>query len=175
MEIYLSLFLSFVKIGLFGFGGGYAMLPLIQNEVVAAPHNWISLADFYDIVAISQMTPGPIAINMATYVGYTVTDNVWGSLLATFGVCILPFIIMLILSKFYLKFKGNIYLDSVFIGLRPAIIGLVSAVAISMINKHNFIDIYSVVIFLGVFYATWHKYSPIKLILISGIAGMIIY
>lgn len=175
MEIYLSLFSSFFKIGLFGFGGGYAMLPLIQHEVVSAPHNWLSMADFIDIVAISQMTPGPIAINSATYVGYIVTGSVWGSICATFGVCLPPLAIMLLISKFYLKFRENHYMDMLFAGLKPAIIGLIAAAALTLMNSHNFIDFSSGLIFLATFAATLLRLDPIKLILAAGVAGLLIY
>ena len=94
--LYVELLYSFLKIGLFGFGGGYAMLSLIQSEIVDK-HGWITNAEFTDIVAISQMTPGPIAINSATYVGYTATGSVWGSVLATVGVCLPSMIIMMIM------------------------------------------------------------------------------
>lgn len=175
MELYFSLFTAFFKIGLFGFGGGYAMLPLIQHEVVAAPHRWLSMADFIDIVAISQMTPGPIAINSATYVGYTVTGSFWGAVVATVGVCLPPLVIMLLISRFYLKFRSNHYMEMTFAGLKPAIIGLIAAAALSLMNEHNFIDKGSIIIFLAVFVATLLKTDPIKLIIAAGTAGLIIY
>lgn len=175
MQIYLSLFTTFLKIGLFGFGGGYAMLPLIQHEVVAAPHCWLSMKDFIDIVAISQMTPGPIAVNSATYVGYTVTGSFWGAVIATFGVCLPPLVIMLLISKFYLKFRDNHYMDMTFAGLKPAIIGLIAAAALTLMNSHNFIDFKSGLIFAAVFAATVYKIDPIKLILASGLAGLALY
>ena len=101
--LYLQLFWTFFKIGLFGFGGGYAMLSLIQGEVVTA-HGWLTSQQFTDIVAVSQMTPGPIGINSATYVGFTATGSVWGSVVATFAVCLPSFILMLTISKFFLKY-----------------------------------------------------------------------
>ena len=97
--VYLQLLYSYLKIGFFGFGGGYAMLALIQNEVVVR-HHWLTNSELTDIIAISQMTPGPIAINSATYVGYTVTGNIWGSLLATFAVSLPSLTIMLLITKF---------------------------------------------------------------------------
>jgi len=175
MKIYLDLFIAFFKIGLFGFGGGYAMLPLIQHEVVGAPHKWLSMADFTDIVAISQMTPGPIAINSATYVGYTVTGSFWGAVVATFAVCLPPLVIMLLISKFYLKFRENHYMDMIFAGLKPAIVGLIAAAALTLMNSHNFIDYKSVVIFAMVFIATIFKIDPIKLIVAAGVSGIVLY
>lgn len=97
--LYLNLFYTFFKIGLFGFGGGYAMLSMIQGEVVTR-HGWLTPQEFTDIVAISQMTPGPIGINSATYIGYTATGSVWGSVLATLALVLPSFIIMLILYRF---------------------------------------------------------------------------
>ncbi|HOI90393.1 MAG TPA: chromate transporter [Candidatus Rifleibacterium sp.] len=175
MQIYLDLFIVFFKIGLFGFGGGYAMLPLIQHEVVSEPHKWLSMADFTDIVAISQMTPGPIAINSATYVGYTVSGSVWGAVVATFAVCLPPLVIMLLISKFYLRFRENHYMEMIFAGLKPAIIGLITAAALTLMNSHNFIDYKSIVIFVAVFIATLFKIDPIKLIIVAGISGIVLY
>lgn len=175
MTIYLEIFLSFLKVGLFGFGGGYAMLPLIKEEIVNAPHLWLTIEQFADIVAISQMTPGPIAINSATFVGYMVTGNIYGSITATLGVCIPPFVLMLILSKFYLKFKDSKYSDKLFYALKPAVIGLIGAAAVSMLNDKNFPDKISFVLFGLMFFASFKKIDPIKLILAAGVAGIVIY
>lgn len=175
METYFLLFVSFFKIGLFGFGGGYAMLPLIQHEVVAAPHQWLTMADFTDIVAISQMTPGPIAINSATYVGYAVSGGISGAVVATFAVCLPPLVIMLLFSRFYIKFRDNHYVEMAFVGLKPAIIGLIAAAALSLMNAHNFIDKSSIFIFIATFIASFYKTDPIKLIMLSGLAGLILY
>lgn len=175
MHLYLELFLSFFKIGLFGFGGGYAMLPLIEHEVVGAPHLWLSVIDFTDMVAISQITPGPVAINMATYVGYSVSGNVFGSILATVGVSLPPLLIMLLISKFYLKFRKNQYVEMVFSTLRPGILGLIAAAAISLMNSYNFIDKTSIAIFVAVFAASLCKVHPIKLIIAAGAAGLLLY
>ena len=106
--VYLQLLYSYLKIGFFGFGGGYAMLALIQNEIVVR-HHWLTNSELTDIIAISQMTPGPIAINSATYVGYTVTGNIWGSLLATFAVSLPSLTIMLLITKFYMVLHNNRY------------------------------------------------------------------
>ena len=104
--IYLQLFYTFFKIGLFGFGGGYAMLSMIQGEVVTR-YGWVSSQEFTDIVAISQMTPGPIGINAATYVGFTSTGSIWGSVIATFAVVLPSFILMLTISKFFLRYQKH--------------------------------------------------------------------
>ncbi len=175
MQIYFKLFISFFKIGLFGFGGGYAMLPLIKHEIVDAPNQWLTIKDFSDIVAISQMTPGPIAINSATYVGYTVSGGITGAIIATLAVCLPPLIIMLCLSAFYLKFRNNKIIESVFKSLKPAIIGLIAAAALSLMNRHNFAGISSVAIFFVSFTAAFKRFDPFKLIIAAGIAGIIIY
>ncbi|WP_207648631.1 chromate transporter [Clostridium sp. N3C] len=173
MMIYLKLLISFFKIGLFSFGGGYAMLPMIEREVVDL-NGWITQKEFIDIVAISQSTPGPISINSATYIGYK-TAGVLGSTMATLGTVLPSFIIMLIICKFFLKFKGNEYLESALSGLRPVVIGLIAAAAISLIGE-SFIDYKSIIIFAVVFIATFKfKVDPIIMIVVSGIAGVLLY
>ncbi len=173
--IYLKLFLTFFKIGLFSFGGGYAMLPMIKNEIVNM-NGWLTLIEFTNIVAISQVTPGPIAINSATYVGYTVTQNVFGAFVSTFGVSLPSIIVMLILCKFVLKFKDNMTLKNAFKGLRPTVVGLILAAAVMLINKVNFIDYKSVVIFLvSLFLFLKYNLNPILMLLGSAIVGLLIY
>ena len=145
--IWLQLLYVYLKIRIFGFGGGYAMLSLIQADVVDR-YKWISLQEFTDIVAISQMTPGPIGINSATYIGYTAIHNagyspfmaVLGSCLTTFAVCLPSFILVLVISYFFAKFKNNKYVVAAFTGLRPATVGLIAAAALMLMNKENFID-----------------------------------
>ena len=158
MSIYLQLFLTFFKIGLFGFGGGYGMLSLIQNEVVER-NGWISASEFTDIVAISQMTPGPIGINSATYIGYTATNSVLGSCIATFAVILPSFIIILTICHFFSKFKKNTDVQHIMQGLRPAVIGLIAAAALLLINEENFVDYLSWIFFAGAFLPT-PKTSP---------------
>ena len=119
--IYLQLFISYLKIGFFGFGGGYAMLSLIHNEVVLQ-NAWLTNEEFTNIVAISQMTPGPIAINSATYVGYTVA-GFWGSVVATLSVCLPALTLMIILTRFFIKLKDNRYMKSVIAFMRPVVMG----------------------------------------------------
>ncbi|NLJ41931.1 MAG: chromate transporter [Clostridiales bacterium] len=173
--IYLRLFLIFFKIGLFSFGGGYAMLPLIQAEVVDI-NNWLKISEFTDIVAISQITPGPIAINSATYIGYTVTNSIFGSALAPLGVTLPSIIIMLVIGNYFFKFQDNKYVTNAFVGLRPTVVGLVLAAMLLLINKETFIDYYSVILFVLAFIATYKfKIHPILLTLIAGIIGYIIY
>lgn len=173
--IYWHLWCVYLKIGLFGFGGGYAMLSLIQYEVVDK-HHWLSLQEFTDVVAISQMTPGPIGINSATYIGYTVTGNVWGSVIATIAVCLPSFLLVLLISFFFVKFKKNKYVAAAFTGLRPMTVGLIAAAALIMMNGENFIDYKSILIFAAAFYLTWrYKVHPILMICMAGVAGVILY
>ena len=181
--IYLQLFYTFFKIGLFGFGGGYAMLSMIQGEVVTR-YDWVSTQEFTDIVAISQSTPGPIGINAATYVGFTATGSIWGSVIATFAVVLPSFILMLTISKFCLKYQKHPAVEAVFSGLRPAVVGLLASAALVLMNVENFgsptDDTYtfviSIIIFLVAFIGT-KKYhaNPILMIIACGIAGLILY
>ena len=167
----LKLFYTFFKIGLFGFGGGYAMISMIQGEVVTR-YEWLSSSDFTDIIAISQMTPGPIGINSATYVGYTV---------ATFSVVLPSFILMIFISRFFLKYQRHPAVEAVFNGLRPGVVGLLAAAALVLMNGENFgTDTYQVVIsillFIGCFIASnRYKVNPILLIVCSGVLGYFIY
>lgn len=182
MIVYLNLFLTYLKIGLFGFGGGYAMLSLIQHEAVEVVHwgeesPWISPTEFTDIVAISQMTPGPIGINSATYIGYTVTGNIWGSLIATFAVCLPSFLLVLMVSRFILKHKDHPIIKGIFAGLRPVVVGLIGAAALLLMNRENFTDnTFSIAIAAIAFALTYFtKVHPIMIIVLAGIAGYIIY
>ncbi len=181
--LYLQLFYTFFKIGLFGFGGGYAMLSMIQGEVVTR-YGWLTSQEFTDIVAISQMTPGPIGINSATYVGFTATGSVWGSIIATLAVVLPSFILMLAISKFFLKYQKHPVVEAVFSGLRPAVVGLLASAALVLMNAENFSspkeDMYSFIIscliFLVAFVGTRkYKINPILMIVACGIAGLILY
>ena len=181
--IYLQLFYTFFKIGLFGFVGGYAMLSMIQGEVVTR-YGWLTAQEFTDIVAISQMTPGPIGINAATYVGFTATGSVLGSILATFAVILPSFILMLTISKFFLKYQKHPVVEAVFSGLRPAVVGLLASAALVLMTNENFGSptndtyqfIVSVVIFLIAFIGTRkYKVNPILMILACGLAGFFLY
>lgn len=178
--IYLQLFWAYLKIGIFGFGGGYAMLSMIQFEIVEH-YQWISAEEFADIVALSQMTPGPISINMATFTGYTV-GGFWGSLIATASL-VLPSLLMLYLVlKMLFKHKDNYIVKSTLSLMKPVIAGLIFVAALLMMNSSNFTDFglhqnnISVIIcaltFVGVF---WAKINPILLILASGLVGYLVY
>lgn len=129
--IYLELFFSFFKIGLFSFGGGYAAMPLIQDQVVAS-HQWLSMPEFTDLVTISQMTPGPIAINSATFVGIKIA-GVPGAIVATFG-CILPScVIVMLIARLYLKYRSMNMLQGVLASLRPAVVAMIASAGVSIL------------------------------------------
>lgn len=181
--IWLQLFYSFFKIGLFGFGGGYAMLSMIQGEVVTR-YEWLTPQEFTDIIAISQMTPGPIGINSATYIGYTATGSVWGSALATFALVLPSFIVMLILYRFFMRYHNNRHVTDTFAGLRPAVIGLIASAALVLMNSENFGSptgdtlqfVVSLLIFGAVLVANFFfKVNAILLIILAGVAGFLIY
>ncbi len=172
--IYLQLLYSYLKIGFFGFGGGYAMLSLIHNEVVAE-HGWLTEQQFADIVAVSQVTPGPIAVNSATYVGYSVTGNVWGSIIATVAVCLPALTVMLLVTRFYLRLSGNRHVAGAMRGMQPVIVGMVAAAALLLVTPATFIDWRSWAIFGVCLAAALFKTNPIILIILSGAAGVLIY
>lgn len=195
--VYLSLFLSFFKIGLFGFGGGLAILSLIQMEVER--HGWMTQQEFVDIVAVSQVTPGPIGINCATYVGYT-TAGFWGSILATTAIVLPSLIIMLSICRAYFwlntHFRNNPYFTTTLRMLRFTVIGLIAAAALLLMKPTTFIDSFSWGIFAAVaFFTILPELSksrtaslsspvgriirsvshPILLIVLAGIAGYLLY
>ena len=131
MTIIFSLLASFFQVGLFSFGGGYAAMPLIQNQIVTL-HHWLSMSEFTDLITISQMTPGPIAINSATFVGIKIA-GITGALVATLG-CILPScIIVMLLAKLYLKYRNLDVLQKVLKRLRPAVIAMIASAGVSIL------------------------------------------
>ena len=181
--IYLELFSTFFIIGMFTIGGGYAMLSLIQNEVVTV-HGWIDDGTFTDIVAISQMTPGPIGINSATYIGYEVLSKsgaseflcVLGSFTATFAVVLPSFLIVLWICSIYDRYKGHYMFQGIMSGLKPATLGLIGTAALSLATPENFIDWKSFVLFIAAFVATFRfRINPITTIIAGGLIGLIIY
>ena len=188
--IFLSLFITFFEIGLFGFGGGYGMLSLIQNEVVHN-HAWMSSAEFTNIVAISQMTPGPIGINSATYCGFTAVKNagmgstmaILGSVTATFALVLPSFILMVLIAKLFLKYMKTPLVESIFSGLRPAVVGLLAAAALLLMNEENFgtfaNDPWRFCISVALFLATWigtkvMRINPILMMAFAGFAGLLL-
>lgn len=189
--IFWKLFYIFLRIGIFSFGGGLAMIALIQNEVVEK-QGWLTAQEFTDVVATSQITPGPVGINTATYAGYTAVVNAgypeWlgiaGAFLASFAVILLPLILMLLVCKFLLRNKDNPLIASAMSTLRLAIVGLIAAAALLMVTPENFGNyavspkqlFVSIGIFLTVFVASFkYKASPILLILLSGVVGALVY
>lgn len=181
--IYLQLLFSFIQIGLFSFGGGYAALPLIQNQVVTV-HGWLTMSEFADVITISQMTPGPIAINAATFVGIRV-GGILGAIIATIG-CVLPScVIVLFLAFVYYKYRGLTTVQGVLNGLRPAVISLITSAGLSLLilalwnGKDSIIenfDYISLVIFIISFLLLRKfKVNPIVVMLGGGILGLCIY
>ena len=176
--ILLELFISYLKIGFFGFGGGYAMLSLIQNEVVVR-HGWIPAAQFPDIVAVSQITPGPIAINSATYIGYTVA-GFWGSVVATVAVSLPSLTIMVLLTRFFFKLHNNRYVAGVVSAMTPVVLGMILSAALLLMfpassEEASFIDGWSWALFGATLVGSWRKVNPILMILLSAVAGIVIY
>jgi chromate transporter len=169
--IYLQMVFTFFKIGLFSFGGGYAILAMIQQEVVVK-YAWLTEAEFVQVVAISQMTPGPIAINAATFIGYH-KAGVFGGLLCTLGVILPSVIIMLIITVSYLKLKKLAWFQQIFKRLRLLSVGLIAA-ALIMIMGNAVEGWYSVAIFATSFLLTWRfKLNPFTMLIAAAIFGML--
>ncbi|MCI9285679.1 MAG: chromate transporter [Muribaculaceae bacterium] len=188
--IYLRLIWSYLKIGLFGFGGGYAMLALIEKEIVGP--GWVSEQMFTDIVAISQMTPGPIGINSATYIGYVAPGEysealsspvygILGSILCTLVVIIPSFLLVAYTSHLIHRHRDSDVVQGIFMGLRPVVVGLIASAALLLMNGANFgtetTDVlWSIAIcvaaFVMVHIIKWH---PILIMCLAGLAGWIIY
>ena len=189
--IFVELLCSFLMIGLFSFGGGYGMLSVIQGEVVVR-HAWLTAAEFTDIVAVSQMTPGPIGINSATYVGYTAVFNatgsealaVLGSFTASFAVMLPSIVLMLIVSRFFMKYSKHKNVENVFRLLRPAVVGLIASAALLLMTEENFgsptetpLQFWvSVTLFVAAFVAMkFYKVSPILILVLAGVFGGVFY
>lgn len=181
--IFIELFTTFFVIGMFTIGGGYAMLSLIQNQVVTI-HGWIDDVTFTDIVAVSQMTPGPIGINSATYVGYEVLANsgaselmcILGSFTATFAVVLPSFIIVLAICRVYDKWKDHPIFQGILSGLKPAVIGLIGTAVLSVATPENFIDWKSYALCVLAFLALYFKKAgPFTIIGLGAVAGLILY
>jgi len=170
--IYFKLFWEFLKIGAFTFGGGYAMIPLIEKEIVNKCH-WLTMEQFTDVIAIAEMTPGPIAVNSATFVGYKVA-KFWGAVASTAGVVLPSFIIIWIIASVFSQFQANPVVQAAFRGLKPAVLGLIIVAAISigkvsvLSGYKSLLILFSTVIALLVF-----KIHPILMLVISGTIGVI--
>ena len=189
--IFFLLFYTFFVIGLFGFGGGYGMLSLIQHETVEHWH-WLSSSQFTDIVAISQMTPGPVGINSATYCGYTACINagysmpmaILGSATATFALVLPSLILMVLISKMFMRYMHTRTVTSVFTGLRPAVVGLLAAATLLLCSKENFStpteNPWQFWISCALFAATAFgtgvlKINPIRMICYAALAGLVLF
>lgn len=173
MSLLLKLYLVFLKIGTFGFGGGYAMLPLIQKEIVAN-NGWLSPSEFIDIIGISQMTPGPIAINSATFVGFR-ASGFFGSLVATLGVVTTSFILISLANYFFTRFKNSKVLENALKGMRPALVGLIISVFLTM-SYDSYKDFNSIIIAIIIGFLLYKtKLHPILIILIAALLGVVFY
>jgi len=189
--LFVQLIVTFFIIGLFGFGGGAAMISLIQGEVVSH-YGWMTVAEFTDVVAVSQVTPGPIGINVATYVGYTAVVNagyapwvgVIGSACATLAMVTPSITIMAGISVFILKHREHWIVKSIFSGLRPAVVGLLAAAVLVLMQEENFGNphtdlhrfVMSLVLYMGTFFAYYrYRLNPILLVAISGLLGALCY
>jgi chromate transporter len=171
--ILLELYFAFLRIGLFSIGGGYVMLPLIQKEIIIN-QGWLTLTEFVDILAIAEMTPGPVAINSATFIGYS-TAGFWGSFFATAGV-VTPSIVLMILAATFLRhFYENRWVQAAFSGLRPAVIALISGAAI-FVARAAIVDLPSILLGTAVFaLLVFTRLHPILVLALSAVAGIIIY
>ncbi|MBS5150472.1 MAG: chromate transporter [Butyricicoccus pullicaecorum] len=183
--IYWELFWSFFQIGLFSIGGGHAAMPLIQNQVVDI-HSWLTMSQFADIMTISEMTPGPIAINSATFVGIQ-TAGILGAIVSTLG-CVFPScIIVLTLAYIYYRFRGLSVIQGVLAGLRPAVVAMIASAGISLLimavygqqtlpSNLGQVDIIACIIFAAAFFILrkW-KWNPIYVMAGSGVLGVLLY
>lgn len=171
--ILLELFITFLKIGLFSFGGGYAMLPLIRQEVTMT-HAWMTETQFIDMLAISEMTPGPIAVNTATFVGNSVIGPIGGAV-ATIGVALPSFVIVSLLFYFLARFKENKVVNLFFRGLRVVVVGLIAAGFISIIPD-SLVDVKAILIAAITFtLIQWKKVHPVLCIFIAAVLGFVFY
>ncbi len=180
--IYLELFITFLKIGAFTFGGGYAMLPMIQSEVIS--HGWLDASELVDFIAVSESTPGPFAVNISTFVGMR-TAGVFGAFCATFGVVLPSFVTILIVAKCYDKFRESRAVKGCMTGLKPAVVGLISAALVTtgqavffpagitagVFTSPSFLC--SAGIFIAMLALSLKKLHPIAVILISAVLGML--
>ena len=175
---YLSLFISMLKIGLFTFGGGYAMIALLENEFVSKK-KWLEKDEFLDVAAIAESTPGPIAINAATYIGYK-NAGVIGSTIATLGICIPSFVIIYVISLFFDEFLSMTYVAYAFKGIQVCVVYLILSAGLKMLKQmkktvFNSIIIWSTLVSMVTFSVLAVKFSTIIYILLSGTAGVVLY
>ena len=172
--ILIQLFLIFTQIGLFAFGGGYAILPLIEKEIVNNFH-WLTYKEFLEVVTISQLTPGPISVNAATFVGYKI-GGILGSIVATVSVCLPSVIIMLMVVRFLKKFETNIWVTNILKGLRPAVVALIASAAYSIVKSGGISDLKGIIIgVVSFFLLRSKKLNPILILILAGIVGVLVY
>ena len=190
MMLLLKLFLTFFKIGMFSFGGGYGILSVMQGEIVTR-NGWLSMAEFTDIVAISQMTPGPISINMATYVGYSIINNtmnsqplaIAASLITSLALMLPSLILMTIISRYLLKYSKGPTVNAIFSVLRPTVVGLIASAALLLMTSENYgtptetpLRFWvSVIISIAAFTAVRRKVNPILILVLSGLFTGVLY
>lgn len=176
--IYLQLYLSYLKIGFFSFGGGYGMLSLLYEEVVVR-QEWISAAELSDIIAISQMTPGPIAINSATYIGYTV-GGFLGSIISSLAVCTPALTMMILITRSYIKLRDSLYIRKMMSCIKPIVLAMIASAAVMLLfpedeSQSSFVDVWSYLLFIAAFIASLLRVNAIFLIAASALLGILIY
>ncbi|MGB3367958.1 MAG: chromate transporter [Acidaminobacteraceae bacterium] len=173
MKEYLKIFTIFFRIGAFTFGGGYAMIPLIEGEIVGK-NEWISSDEFLDALAVSQSLPGAVAINMSTFVGYKIR-GIRGAIMACLGIILPSFFIILFLSGFLIKYKDNLYLKNAFKGVRPAVVALI-LVSVYKLQKSVEKSRFTYILFtVGIVMLIIFKMHPISVIIVSALAGYVHY
>ena len=177
MMLYVRLFFEFLKTGLFAVGGGMATIPFLYDMAEAT--GWFTDTDLTTMLAVSESTPGPIGVNMATYVGYTVA-GFWGSVVATVSVCLPALTLMILITKFFLFLKDNRYVKGLIAGMRPVVIGMIGAAALLLMfpsskEGASFIDGWSWTLFIAAMIAAYRKVNPILLIVLSAAIGIMIY
>ena len=169
--VYLKLFWIFIKIGAFTFGGGYAMIPLIEREIVSKCC-WLTMEQFTDLIAIAEMTPGPVAINTATFVGYKIA-KFWGAVMATLGVVLPSFLIIWAIASVFFRFQDNPTIQAAFRGLRPAVLGLIIVAALSISKTSISAGYKSLLIVMGtIITLSIFKIHPILVLIICAIIGI---
>ena len=169
MSRYFELFYSFFKIGLFTFGGGYAMIPIIQREMIDRRH-WIEEKEFFDLLTLAQSAPGPIALNTAVFVGYKLYGY-WGAIVSLLGVVIPSFSIILFVAIFFSQIRENAIVDAAFKGMRPVVVALMLAPILGFVRGMRW---WTVAVACGVAIAIWHfGFSPIYLLVAGAVAGLL--
>ncbi|QSX09321.1 chromate transporter [Alkalibacter rhizosphaerae] len=174
MGIIWEVFVVFFKIGMFTFGGGYAMIPIMQREIIQV-QGWMKTAEFLDIVGIAEMTPGVIAVNMATFLGYRLSGGVPGALFATLAVILPSSVIVFTISYFFQRFRNSLYVRRALEFIRPVVIGLIASAGF-LLFREAVMDVAGVFIVLGAFYlSAFRKVNPILILLGMGLVGFVIY